>query len=187
LIENDNKQKIRIAGAFEKHFRHFGFKKTTVDDVAADLGISKKTIYSFFDSKDEIFYFIVNRKAKERREMIEEKIMHLESAMQKMEEMIRINFSEFRKMHKRKLSAFDEQFQSEIASGAFRQAFKRLVSNIIEEGVENGEFEVHDHDMTVRFTQALITEAIRTIREDSSLEPEDFLVYSINRLLKKNT
>ncbi len=187
MTENSDKQKIRIAGAFEKHFRHFGFKKTTVDDVATDLGISKKTIYAIFDSKDEIFYFIINTKAKERREMIEGKIKHLDSAMRKMEEMIRINFSEFRKMHKRKLKAFDEQFQSEIAAGAFRQAFNRLVSNIIEEGVKKNEFEVGDHDMAMRFTQALITEAIRTIREDSTLQPEDFLVSSINRLLKKNT
>jgi len=186
LTETNNKQKIRIAGAFEKHFRHFGFKKTTVDDVAADLGISKKTIYAIFNSKDEIFYFIISTKATARREMIEGKIMHFGSAMEKMEEMIRINFSEFRKIHKRKLKAFDEQFQSEIAAGAFRQAFNSMVSNIIKEGVGNNEFEVGDHDMTVRFTQALITEAIRVIREDSTQQPEDFLIHSIGKLLKKN-
>ncbi len=186
-MESGNNRKIEIAGAFEKHFRHFGFKKTTVDDVAAELGISKKTIYANFNSKDEIFYFIISRKAEARREMIEGKIMHLGSAMEKMEEMIRINFSEFRKIHKRKLKAFDEQFQSEIAAGAFRQAFNRLVSNIIEEGVEGHEFEVGDHEMSVRFTQALITEAIRTIREDSSLQPENFLICSIGKLLQKNT
>jgi AcrR family transcriptional regulator len=187
LTEITDKLKSRIAGAFEKHFRHFGFKKTTVDDVAADLGISKKTIYAQFKSKDEIFYYIISRKAEARKEIIEDQIMHIDSAMGKMEEMIRINFSEFRKVHKRKIKAMDEHFQSEIAAGAFRQAFKQLVSNIIEEGVKKGEFEVSDHDITVRFTQALITEAIHTIREDNSLKPEDILVASVNRLLRKIT
>jgi AcrR family transcriptional regulator len=185
LKESVNKQKNRIAGAFEKHFRHFGFKKTTVDEVAAELGSSKKTIYNYFKSKDEIFYFIVSRKAKARREMIEKKIMHLESAGAKMEAMIRINFTEFRKIHKIKVKVFDEHFQSEIAAGAFRKAFNQMVSDIIDEGVKNKEFEVCNHEMTVKYIQALITETVRTLREDSEAKPEDFLVFTVNKLLIK--
>lgn len=184
-METDIKKKIKIAGAFEKHFRHFGFKKTAMDDVAAELGVSKKTIYKHFTSKDDIFYFIISRKAEARRIMIEKKIMHIGSAGAKMEEMIRINFTEFRKIHKRKAHAFDDRFQSEIAAGAFREAFHQLVSDIIDEGVNNNEFEVCDHGMTVRYIQALMTETVRYMREDQSSQPEDFLICSVNKLLNK--
>ena len=185
-MESGIKKKIEIAGAFEKHFRHFGFKKTTVDDVAAELGISKKTIYKYFASKDDIFYFIISNKAEARRAMIEKEIFHVSTARAKMEEMIRINFTEFRKIHKRKIKAFDKRFQSEIAAGAFRQAFNRMVSDIISEGVENNEFEVCDHNMTVRYIQSLITETVRIVMEDSSSQPEDILICSIDKILSKS-
>ncbi len=184
-MKADIKKKNEIADAFKRHFLHFGFKKTTVDDVAAELGMSKKTIYRCFDSKDDIFYFIISRKAKARRVMIEKKIKNLDSASAKMEEMISINFTKFREIHKSTSPAFDERFQAEIAAGAFKEAFNQLVSDIIEEGVKKNEFEVCDHDMTVRYIQALITETVISIREDHSSQPEDFLICTVNKLLKK--
>ncbi|MEW6654458.1 MAG: TetR/AcrR family transcriptional regulator [Bacteroidota bacterium] len=42
-----------IEHAEEKFFRE-GFYKTTMDEVAADLQMSKKTIYKFFPSKNEL-------------------------------------------------------------------------------------------------------------------------------------
>jgi AcrR family transcriptional regulator len=45
---DDSPQKQAIAEAFKKHFQHFGFKKTSVDDISEELHISKKTIYQYF-------------------------------------------------------------------------------------------------------------------------------------------
>jgi len=59
------------------------------------------------------------------------------------------------------------------------------VSDIIDEGVKKNEFEVCDHGMTVRYIQALITETVKSIREDHSSQPEDFLICTVNKLLKK--
>ncbi|MCD4723204.1 MAG: TetR/AcrR family transcriptional regulator [Bacteroidales bacterium] len=185
-MENNLKQKTRIAGAFTKHFLHFGFKKTTVDDVASELGISKKTIYKFFNSKEDIFYFIISRKAEARRVMIEKELKKITTARAKIETMIRINISEFRKIHKKKGHAFADSFQYEIASGAFRQAFYSLVSEIIEEGVKDGEFADFNHEMTIRYVQALITETIRSIVENDASQPEDFLICTIHKLLAKS-
>jgi AcrR family transcriptional regulator len=184
-MNTEIKKKISIADAFEKHFRHFGFKKTTVDEVASELGVSKKTIYKNFSSKDEIFYFIITRKAEARRAMIDEKIRHLSSATEKMESMVRINFQEFRKVHKKKIKAMDDRFQAEIAAGAFREAFKRMVSDILTEGVENDEFEVCDHEMTVRYIQSLITETVKNLMENEESQPEEFLIFTLKKILVK--
>ncbi|MFC1606443.1 TetR/AcrR family transcriptional regulator [Candidatus Latescibacterota bacterium] len=35
-------------------FRHYGYKKTTVNEIAADVRISKKTLYAVYPSKEEI-------------------------------------------------------------------------------------------------------------------------------------
>jgi AcrR family transcriptional regulator len=187
LSERIEIKRLEIADVFEKHFKHFGFRKTTVDEVAAEMGISKKTIYKCFNSKDDIFYFIISQKAKARRAMIEKEIMHLKSAWHKMESMIRINFSEFRKIHKRHGSSINERFRSDIASAAFRETFIGLVDDIIREGLEREEFEVCNHQYTIRFIQSMIIEAVSIIREDPRAEPEEMLICSVQKLILKTT
>ena len=40
-------------------FAEYGFKKVTIDEIAAELGISKKTVYKLFSSKEEILREVV--------------------------------------------------------------------------------------------------------------------------------
>lgn len=51
----DGETRLRIMRAATRHFVRHGFAKTTADEVAAGLGISKKTLYRFFPSKEELF------------------------------------------------------------------------------------------------------------------------------------
>lgn len=51
----------RILDAAERLFRHYGYSKTTVADVARDLGMSPANIYRFFASKVEIHQAICGR------------------------------------------------------------------------------------------------------------------------------
>jgi AcrR family transcriptional regulator len=51
----------RILDSAEKLFRHYGYSKTTVADIARDLGMSTANIYRFFASKVEIHQAICGR------------------------------------------------------------------------------------------------------------------------------
>ncbi len=44
----------QIVQAADEHFRHYGYAKTTVSDLAKAIGFSKAYIYKFFDSKQAI-------------------------------------------------------------------------------------------------------------------------------------
>jgi AcrR family transcriptional regulator len=44
----------QIVAAASEHFRHYGYAKTTVSDLAKAIGFSKAYIYKFFDSKQSI-------------------------------------------------------------------------------------------------------------------------------------
>jgi TetR/AcrR family transcriptional regulator, cholesterol catabolism regulator len=44
----------RIIETAESMFFRFGIRSVTMDDIAKELGISKKTIYHFFKDKDEL-------------------------------------------------------------------------------------------------------------------------------------
>jgi AcrR family transcriptional regulator len=51
----------RILESAERLFRHYGYSKTTVADIARDLGMSTANIYRFFASKAEIHQAICGR------------------------------------------------------------------------------------------------------------------------------
>ncbi|WP_161600894.1 TetR/AcrR family transcriptional regulator [Teichococcus oryzae] len=60
----------RICAAAEAEFRGHGFHATTMDAVARAAGCSKKTIYKLFDSKEALFFRLLDR-FKDRAQRIE--------------------------------------------------------------------------------------------------------------------
>ncbi len=54
-----------------RRFANYGFKKVTIDEIAAELGISKKTVYKLFSSKEEILREVVLTKMNSLVEMFE--------------------------------------------------------------------------------------------------------------------
>ncbi len=51
--------KDRIQGKCRELFMKFGFRSVTMDEIATQLGISKKTIYQYFKDKDELVACII--------------------------------------------------------------------------------------------------------------------------------
>jgi AcrR family transcriptional regulator len=51
----------KILDAAEERLWRYGFKKTTIDEIAADAGVGKGTVYLHFDSKEDIGLAIVAR------------------------------------------------------------------------------------------------------------------------------
>ena len=52
-------EKDRILESAQEKIFDRGFSKVTVDEIAEDLGMSKKTIYKFFPSKEDIMLGIL--------------------------------------------------------------------------------------------------------------------------------
>ncbi len=53
--------KNKILAGSEALFLKYGFKSITMDDIARELGISKKTLYQFFDDKNSLVDQTVSR------------------------------------------------------------------------------------------------------------------------------
>lgn len=51
----------RIVDATERLLARFGFDKTTVDDIATEAGVSKRTIYLHFAGKEEVALASIDR------------------------------------------------------------------------------------------------------------------------------
>jgi TetR/AcrR family transcriptional regulator len=55
-MRTKSKKKLEIIKTAEKRFVRHGLKKTTLDEVARDLRMSKSTLYHYFDSKEDLYY-----------------------------------------------------------------------------------------------------------------------------------
>ena len=57
--------KSELITHFYNQYKKYGFKSVTIDNLAGELGISKKTIYENFDNKEEIvervIYYSINK------------------------------------------------------------------------------------------------------------------------------
>lgn len=49
-----------ILEAAKERFLHYGFRKTTVDEIAADAGVGKGTVYLYFNGKEEILLTLIH-------------------------------------------------------------------------------------------------------------------------------
>lgn len=62
LDRKENEHIVRkniMINAAEKIFFKSGFEKSTMDDIAKEAGFTKKTLYSYFKSKEDLYYEIM--------------------------------------------------------------------------------------------------------------------------------
>lgn len=60
----------RVINGSEELFLHAGIKSVTMDDIAHHLGISKKTIYQFFNDKNELVNALISKRLQEDRDQL---------------------------------------------------------------------------------------------------------------------
>ncbi|MEP0823131.1 MAG: TetR/AcrR family transcriptional regulator [Ignavibacterium sp.] len=103
---SDIHEKDRILDSAENKFLTQGFTKVTVDEIAEDLGMSKKTIYKFFPSKEDIMRAIMR--------MIMKRIERQVTSIVESDRPFDQKFSEFLGMLARLTSRLSKQFQKDI-------------------------------------------------------------------------
>lgn len=83
----DEKQ-FEIVEKSAQVFLKYGIRAVTMDDLARELGVSKKTIYKYFSDKDELVKTIIQLKTQSDREICSIACAQAENAI---DEMIRIS------------------------------------------------------------------------------------------------
>ncbi|MBI2889830.1 MAG: TetR/AcrR family transcriptional regulator [Nitrospirae bacterium] len=58
---NDSRE--RILAAAKRNFERYGFRKSSVDDIARDANVGKGTVYNYVSSKDDLFVQTMNLEA----------------------------------------------------------------------------------------------------------------------------
>ena len=81
-----NKEEFRrkVIVSAGKIFSRYGFKKTTMDEIAKALKMGKSSIYYYFESKEEIFEAVVRWEANILRNELSKAIKSVDSPIDKM-------------------------------------------------------------------------------------------------------
>jgi AcrR family transcriptional regulator len=142
---SDHNVRTQIVEAAAEHFSRYGYEKTTVSDLAKEIGFSKAYIYKFFDSKQAIGEVICSNCLNAILEAINEAMLGAPTASERFRRMFKAAVEESVHLffHDRKLydiaaAAAGEEWQ---AVTAYQDQVKKIILQIIREGRETGEFE----------------------------------------------
>ena len=141
----DHTVRDQIVQAAGEHFRHYGYEKTTVSDLAKAIGFSKAYIYKFFDSKEAIGEAICSKTLTGIVATVEAAVAGASTPTEKFRQMFKVLvatsvglFFNDRKLYDIAAHAAGEQWPS---VRAYCDRISQIVTEIVREGRESGEFE----------------------------------------------
>ncbi len=184
----------RILDAAERLFRHYGYSKTNVADIARDLGMSTANIYRFFGSKTEIHQAICGRMLGQSYQMALAIRNRPISATERLRtyalsqyKMILETMLDEQKVHEMVIVAIERDWHVIEKHIERTQA---LVAEIIAEGIAAGEFAEQDPHLAAKCFAATTVDlchpqmVAQCLAKSYQADPEDIIEFVI-RALKK--
>lgn len=150
----DKDMREQIIESAKDIFSRFGFKKTTVDDIAHSIHKAKSSIYYYFGSKEEIFEEVIRREYAYLKERLREALAAEESPEGRLRAYVLTRLRVLLKV-----SNFYGAITSDYFSyfGLIEKLRKDYVQEeievfrrILQEGVEKGAFEIKNTEITAR-------------------------------------
>ncbi|KAA0690526.1 TetR/AcrR family transcriptional regulator [Neorhizobium sp. P12A] len=184
----------RILDSAEKLFRHYGYSKTTVADIARDLGMSTANIYRFFASKVEIHQAICGRMLQQSYQIVVDASRLQASASDRLRYYVH-------EQYKMTVEAMlDEQKVHEMIVVAIERdwhviekhidSVHDVIAEIIRQGIEAGEFFEQDPVVASRCFGAATVNlchpqmVAQCLTKENRASPDDLIEFAI-RALKK--
>jgi len=86
----ESEKRTQLLTSAKKRFERFGFNKTTVEEIARDGGISKRTLYQEFENKEKILEELFMFEALSVRKAILNQINRIAEPAEKLQTYIRL-------------------------------------------------------------------------------------------------
>jgi AcrR family transcriptional regulator len=145
-------RKQQIIDSATNSFSLYGYKATTVDQVAKMANVGKGTIYTFFKNKEELFDEIVNRLIMEMKRVADESVKPSQSFYENVHRAL-YKLLEFRKEHQLTIKLSQEA--RDLGTPAVLDMMARMETAIINYikdkvvlAVQKGEIKECDPEMT---------------------------------------
>ncbi|HOW40403.1 MAG TPA: TetR/AcrR family transcriptional regulator [Bacteroidales bacterium] len=152
MIAQNDEIRTRIIDIARNIFTHFGFKKTTMEEIAQASRKGKSSIYYYFSSKEEIFKAVVEKEAEELKSELAKRTENIEDPIEKLNVYIKVRMRKLDKL-KNFYAALKSDYLShlefieEIRNKYDKEEIK-IVADIIQQGINAGKFNVDDAELS---------------------------------------
>jgi AcrR family transcriptional regulator len=138
-------------------FSRYGFKKTTMEEIARALKMGKSTIYYYYKSKEEIFEAVVLHEANTLRNELTKAIKSVESPVDKMRNYVFVRMKSFEKLSNYYNAIFDKNLDHFDFIEAIRAKYDReelaILRLILYHGARKKVFNVTNSEYTALAVQ----------------------------------
>jgi AcrR family transcriptional regulator len=172
-------EKNNIIEQCEEKFFNEGFYKTTMDEVASELSMSKKTIYKFFPSKDDLVMAIARHFMDRLKSKIVPALNSDKNAIQKLEELINILASATDKISPKRMEEMKRHFPNlwnEIDGFRTKMMFGNI-TKVIDQGKAEGLF----IDYPTQIIMNMLVASIRAIVNPDFILNNNFSIHQAAR------
>ena len=145
-----NKTKRKIFEASLKLFSEKGYDATSIEEITATVGVAKGTLYYHFNSKEEIFNFLIEEGMKLLKNSIEIKTEKLDKAIDKIKAIVLKELKVIVKYEDFMTIALSQTWGNETRNVFCKQKvieYIDVIKEIVEEGIKNGDIVDCDADM----------------------------------------
>lgn len=187
MLASRNEARSKIIEIARDIFTHFGFKKTTMEEIAAASRKGKSSIYYYFNSKEDVFKAVVEKEADELKAELAEKVLVIEDPMERLKEYI-----SFRMKKLKQLSNFYAALKSEYLSHLdfiekIRKTYDNeeiaIVKRILEDGIYKGKFLIEDPGLSaLAIVTAMKGLEVPLLLTDKNVDVDGCIDHLINML-----
>jgi len=157
-----NKEKVRkyVIITAGEIFSRYGFRKTTMDEIAKALRMGKSSIYYYFKSKEEIFEAVVLYEANILRNELTTAIKSVDSPVDKMRNYVFVRMKSFEKLSNYYNAIFDKNLDHYEFIEAIRKKYDReelaILRLILYHGAREKVFNVMNSEYTAMAVQTTL-------------------------------
>ncbi len=151
MVVQKDEVRSRIISVASKIFIRFGYRKTTMEEIAIATRKGKSSIYYYFKSKEDIFRAVVEKEAEELKIDLADAVDKVEDPIDQLK-----TYLLFRTHKLKTLTNFYTALKSDYLSHLeFIERIRReydqdeinLVKNILQSGMERNEFVIDDPEL----------------------------------------
>lgn len=187
-----NKTKRKIFDTSLRLFAEKGYDATSIEEITANVGVAKGTLYYHFSSKEEIFEFLIEEGVKLLKNSIEIKTEKLENSIDKIKAIVLIEIKVLVKYENFMTIVLSEIWGSGPRSTLCKKhifEYIQMIEQIVEDGINKKEIIDGDKNVIASgifgFTCSSLIYKMRTDREINVQELYSEIEKTFIRKLKK--
>ncbi|PWD99161.1 TetR/AcrR family transcriptional regulator [Marinilabilia rubra] len=146
MVSGQDTVRNSILKSARELFAKFGYRKTTMEDIAQALRKGKSSLYYYFKNKEEIFQAVIELESELLERRLREVVGSEYSPRQKFHDYVIIRMETLRELENYQKAMRDEtygdyHFLDDVRERS-EQAEQEMIRIVMEEGVSSGEFDI---------------------------------------------